>query len=77
MKKVQGCDPPQVGTEDMLSEYSFDYRTARPNRFAPGLEEGSMIVILEPDIAEVFKTSDSVKTLLRALIAAMPKATEN
>jgi len=56
----------------MLPEYDFDYRQARPNRFAPGIEEGSLIVVLEPDIAHVFKTSESVKTVLRALIAVMP-----
>ena len=72
MKKIQVTDPPRGDLEEMLPEYDFDYRQARPNRFAPGIEEGSLIVVLEPDIAHVFKTSESVKTVLRALIAVMP-----
>jgi hypothetical protein len=77
MKRVQVSDPQPSDLEDMLPEYDFDYRKARPNRFAPGIEEGSLIVVLEPDIAQVFKTPDSVKNVLRALIAAMPARSEN
>jgi len=57
----------------MLPEYHFDYRKARPNRFAPKIPEGSRIVVLEPDIAKVFTTPESVNAVLRALIAAIPK----
>ena len=56
----------------MRPEYDFDYRQARPNRFAPGIEEGRLIVVLEPDLAHVFKTAESLKPVLRALIAVMP-----
>ena len=76
MKKIQGFDPGTNDLEDMLPEYEFDYRKARPNRFAPGIEEGSLIVVLEPDIAQIFKTPDSVKHILRALIEALPKRSE-
>lgn len=61
--------------DDMLAEYNFDYRKARPNRFAPQLEEGSRVVILDPDIAKVFTASESVNSVLRALITSMPKTT--
>jgi len=44
MKKVRGSDPRPGDLEDMLPEYAFDYREAWPNRFAPGVEEGSLIV---------------------------------
>jgi len=74
MSKTQGSDPEPGDFEDMLPEYAFDYRKARPNRFAPGIEEGSLIVVLEPDIAQVFKTPDSVKNVLRALIGALPQS---
>jgi hypothetical protein len=53
--------------------YDFDYRKARPNRFASQLEEGGRDVILDPDIAEVFTASESVNSVLRALITSMPK----
>ena len=76
MKKEQGFDPGTDDLGDMLPEYEFDYRKARPNRFAPGIKEGSLIVVLEPDIARIFKTPDSVKHILRALIEALPKRSE-
>jgi hypothetical protein len=31
------------------------------------------VVVLDPDIAEVFTTPESVNNILRALIAAMPQ----
>ncbi len=73
LKKEQVSNQKQDNDEDMLPEYHFDYTQAHPNRFAPGVEEGSLVVVLEPDIAEVFKTPDSVKNVLRAIIATMPK----
>ncbi len=39
--------------DDMLPEYRFDYRQARPNRFTTDIVEGSLVVVLEPDIARV------------------------
>src|SRR5438552_12567685 len=42
--------------DDLLPEYHFDYRKAKPNRFAPRIEDGSLIVVLDPDIAQVFTT---------------------
>ncbi len=60
---------------DLQPEYIFDYATARPNRFA-GVKEGSRVVGLEPDIAEVFETSNEVNAVLRALIQTMPRRSE-
>jgi hypothetical protein len=59
-------------TDDgLLPHYDFDYSKAKPNRFA-GVKEGSLLVVLEPDIAEVFKTPEAVTSVLRALIKTMP-----
>ena len=77
MKKEQKSNKQVNESEDMLPEYSFDYRKARPNRFAPKIEEGSLIVVLDPDIARIFRTQESVKKALRALIEAMPKTTRS
>ncbi len=76
MKKAPGSDMASERADDMQPEYHFDYRTARPNRFAPPIEDGSLVVVLEPDIAHIFTTPESVKKVLRALIETMPKATE-
>jgi hypothetical protein len=59
---------------EMLSEYSLDYRKARPNRFAKRMEGECRVVLLDPDIAAVFTTQESVNKALRALISAMPHA---
>jgi hypothetical protein len=60
----------------MPAEYHFDYRKARPNRFAVQLEEGQRVITLDPDIAKVFTTSEAVNAVLRALIETMPKMVE-
>ena len=58
---------------DIESEYEFDYGKARPNRFADRASKDRIAVVLEPDIARVFNTADSVNRVLRALIESMPK----
>ena len=62
--------------DDLRPEYTFDYNKARPNRFSPPLQEGSMVVVLEPDIARVFSTPEAVSRVLRALIDTMPTSVE-
>lgn len=63
-----GCDETE---DDMLPEYHFDYGKARPNRFVRDMAEGSLVVVLEPELAQVFKTSEQVKAILRAIADAM------
>jgi hypothetical protein len=58
----------------MRKEYRFDYRRAKPNRFAERMSEGVVAVVLEPDVAAVFKPSKTVNALLRSVIAAMPES---
>ncbi len=74
MRKTVGTKPTSISSDDLQPEYAFDYRQARPNRFAAALQQGRLIVVLEPDIAEVFTTPESVTAVLRALIATMPKS---
>jgi hypothetical protein len=72
MKKMQRSKISRHN-EDMDRQYNFDYRKARPNRFAGRGGKNSVVVMLDADVSEVFSTSKSVNTVLRALIAAMPK----
>jgi hypothetical protein len=58
--------------DTMRREYRFDYKRAKPNRFAEKMPEGVLAVVLEPDVAARFKSSEAVNTLLRSVIAAMP-----
>jgi len=53
------------------SNYRFDYSASKPNRFASQIKEGSVAVVLEPDVAAVFADSESVNKLLCAVIAAL------
>ena len=63
-------------SEEMRSEYRFDYRQARPNRFAGRSKGEHLVVVLDLDIAQVFTTPESVNTVLRALIETMPQTTK-
>ncbi len=67
---------PDVATRsapELKEEYRFDYSQARPNRFAARFGAGSVAVVLEPDVARVFQTSESVNTLLRSVLQAVPR----
>ena len=57
---------------DMPAEYQLDWSKAKPNPYAGRLKD-TVAVVLAPDVAEVFPTSDSVNTFLRSLIAAVPR----
>ena len=65
--------------DELRPEYSFDYRKARPNRFVatPQEDDGRLMVVLEPDVARVFTTTEAVNAILRALIEHMPQETKN
>lgn len=71
MKKINAAK------DELRPEYAFDYRKAKPNRFADQADENRVVVVLDPDVSEVFGTPDSVNKVLRALIKTMPaKGTE-
>lgn len=54
-------------------EYEFDYSKSRPNRFASRLPKEAVVVVLDSDVAKVFRDPERVNTLLRATIAALKK----
>lgn len=58
----------------MRPEYRFDYSKSKPNRFANALSKDSVAVVLDPDVAQVFDSSQSVNAVLRTLISAMRKS---
>ena len=76
MRKAKAyTSPDKSKSGEMLSEYNLDYRKARPNRFAKRMR-AHRIVLLDPDIADVFPAQESVNNALRALISAMPHPTK-
>jgi hypothetical protein len=72
MKPTSSSKRTSKAVKEIRPEYHFDYSRAKPNRFAGHLEKDALVVILDPDVAEVFTTPEAVNTALRALITAMP-----
>jgi hypothetical protein len=58
--------------DDLRTEYVFDFSKAKPNPYAARLKGRAVAVVLEPDVAAVFPTSQSVNRLLRSVVAAVP-----
>lgn len=54
--------------DDLRAEYSFDYSTAKPNRFANGLQLGGKLIILDPEMAAAFTDSNQVNVALRSVL---------
>ena len=57
--------------DEMRDEYQFDYGKAKPNRFADKIGRDQLMVVLDQDVAAVFKTPESVNQVLRAIITSM------
>jgi hypothetical protein len=73
MKKAVNRKPKaEDKTGDLGREYRFDYRKARPNRFARLMQHSTITITLDPDVATVFRTAKSVNSLLRSVISAFP-----
>ena len=61
----------QRATDDARPEYDFDYNKAvRGKYFHRLMKEGSNIVVLDPDVAQRFRTSAAVNDALRTLLKA-------
>ena len=71
MKKTSPRRTSRAQRDEMRREYRFDYRKARPNRFARRFQAGSVAVVLDPDVASVFRSPSSVNALLRSVISAL------
>jgi len=55
----------QVADDEILPEY--DFRCARPNQYASRYAAGSIVVVLDPDVAAMFPSSGEANEALRAL----------
>jgi hypothetical protein len=61
MRKV-----PRERRSEMLPEYDFSKGVR--GKYAKRYAEGSNVVVLSPDVARVFRTSESVNEALRTLV---------
>jgi hypothetical protein len=72
MKKAASRTRPAT-SDGLLPEYRFDYGKSSPNRFASRLKGKVVAVVLDPDVAAVFPTSEAVNQALRVLASAAQK----
>jgi hypothetical protein len=72
MKSTSPAKPRVKRANGLRAEYRFDYTKAKPNRFAQRTQPGSIGILLDPDVARVFKSAESVNAILRALMVTMP-----
>ena len=77
MKKTLSSKKKASKGEALRPEYRFDYTKSKPNRFASRMSADAVAVVLEPDVAAVFKSSKIVNALLRSVISAMPGSNSN
>ena len=73
MKKARSTTK-QAGSgnaDEILPEY--DFSRAEPNRYASRYATGSVVVVLEPDVAAVFRNAEEVNEVLRALAGVIQK----
>ncbi|MBK9008535.1 MAG: hypothetical protein IPM31_16285 [Anaerolineae bacterium] len=57
---------PNTADDNMLEEYNFSKGIR--GKYVDRFKEGSNLVVLSPDVAEVFTDSESVNEALRTLI---------
>lgn len=66
----------EKASEEMRPEYRFDYTRAKANRFAGRISKERLVVLLDPEVSRVFTTPQSVNTVLRALVTALPESSK-
>jgi hypothetical protein len=54
----------------------IDFRGGERGRYAKRFAEGTNLVLLAPDVAEVFPDSDSVNAALRVVLRASARANQ-
>ena len=54
---------PMPDDDDLLEEY--DFSNAEIGKYAKRYAEGTNVVVLDPDVAAVFKTAEAVNAVLR------------
>jgi hypothetical protein len=64
--------PAPIDADDVLPEY--DFSGGQRNKYAAEFERGSVMIVLEPDVAAAFPSAEEVNALLRAVASAMRKS---
>ena len=64
--------PRPIDPDEVLPEY--DFSTGRRTKYAAEFQRGSVMIVLEPDVAAAFPSAAEVNDLLRAVASAMRKS---
>ena len=67
----KGREVGRVDRDDILPEY--DFSRARANHYAARYAAGSMVVVLDPDVAAAFPSAAQANEALRALAGSIQK----
>lgn len=59
---------PEEPQDELRPEYDFDFTKAVRGKYHTQLFQNSNVVILDPDIAAVFHSSEAVNQALRAML---------
>lgn len=70
-ERSKGSQARRVDADEILPEY--DFSRARPNKYASRYAAGSVVVVLEPDVAAVFPSAGEANEALRALAGLIQK----
>jgi hypothetical protein len=54
--------------DELRLEYDFDFSKAVRGKYYRQVAESSNVIVLEPDVAAVFKNSEAVNEALRAML---------
>ena len=71
MKKARARTAMVREGDDILPEY--DFSRSRRNKYATRYAEGSNVVVLDADVAAVFRNADEVNAALRALASVIQR----
>jgi hypothetical protein len=70
-EQAKGRDTGRVDVDEILPEY--DFSRARPNKYASRYAAGSVVVVLEPDVAAMLPSAGEANDALRALAGLIRK----
>ena len=57
--------------DELLPEYEIDYSKVKRN---PYFKKNRTFIEIDEEVAEVFRTSDNVNKVLKAIIKSLPKS---
>ena len=71
MKRVR------ITSDELRVEYKrSDFKKLERGKYYERVRARSNVVVLDPDVASVFRSPESVNSLLRSVITALPKHTK-